>query len=110
MIKKLYYPAFADVTPCRIELAGEINEDGELVPVDVWEGKVNFSQTARRVQDKEGMWAPLSGIVRVGKDIFPGKLSYTGYVTIDNVKMSIVSVSKPRNPDGTVNHTKLELM
>lgn len=110
MIKKLYYPEFADVVPCRVELSGELNEDGELEPVGVWEGKVNYSQTSKRVQDKEGMWVPLSGVVRVKGDIFPAVQAITGTVIINGAKMDITHAAKVRNPDGTVNHTKLELM
>lgn len=110
MIKKLYYPAFADVVPCRVELTGELNEDGELEPAGVWEGKVNFSQTSKRIQDKQGVWVPLTGIVRVKGDIFPEVQSITGTVIINGTKMDISNASKIRNPDGTINHTKLELM
>lgn len=110
MIKKLYYPDFADVTPCRVELAGELNEDGELEPAGVWEGKVNFSQTSKRVQNKDGMWVPLSGVIHVKGDIFPNMSSCAGYAYIDGTKMEISKLDKIRNPDGTINHTRIELM
>ena len=109
MIKKLYYPSFADVTPCKIELAGELNEDGELEPAGVWEGRVNYSQTSKRVQNSDGLWVPLSGVIHVCGDIFPNLPNLAGYAYIEGNKMEIIKLDKVRNPDGTINHTRIEL-
>ena len=76
-----------------------------------WEGKVNFSEKAKRVQDANGRWVQLSGIVHVEGDILGDIPFIRGTCSIDGlVTRSIVSISRPRNPDGSINHTRLELI
>lgn len=110
MIKKLNYPSFFDVTPITIVVTDGLNEDGtekEVLRKDI---KCNFSETTKRVQNKDGLWVSLSGVVHFKGDICPDISNPTGYVIIFGRKIIISNYSRPRNPDGTVNHTKLELM
>ena len=110
MIKKLHYPSFFDVTPVTIIITDGINEDGtekEILRKDI---KCNYSETTKRVQSKDGLWVPLSGIIHFKGDICPDISNPTGYVILFNKKITISNYSRPRNPDGTVNHTKLELI
>ena len=101
MIAKLPYRSVWDVTPCTIRLnAGGYTEDGEPMEAHSWTGKVNFSERAGRIQDKDGVWVKLSGVIHVKGDIVDGY----------GREMKIVSYSRPRNPDGSVNHTRLELI
>lgn len=101
-----------DVTPVEITLLGGIGEDGDNEVLGTWSGKVNYSEKSKRVQNKTGQWILLSATIRVKGDILPGVEFVSGTVKVsgyDTVK-SIVSYTRPRNPDGTVNHTKLELV
>ena len=108
---KLPYPKFADVTPCEITLSGGLSEDGESTVLESWSGKVNFSEKAKRIQDKDGRWVQLSGVIHVGGDILPGVIFTEGTVAIEGYPIrTIVGYARPRNPDGTVNHTRLELI
>lgn len=105
-----YLDAF-DVTPCRIVLQGGMSEDGEPETLGDWQGLVNFSERVRRVQNKDGDWVQLSGVIHVKGDILPGVVFKTGTAEVEGYgKRQIISYTRPRNPDGTVNHTRLELM
>lgn len=110
MIKKLLYPSFFDTVPIDIFLV-KISEDGEEVVDKEWHGLCNFSETNKRVQNSKGLWVHLSGVVHIKGDIFPDvPLITKGYVIFNKQKINIWNASRPRNPDGTVNHTRLELM
>lgn len=108
MLKKLVYPSYFDVTPCTIVMVVQ-GRNGEE-EIDKWEGKCNFSESTKRVQNSDGLWVHLSGVVHICGDIFPTYPKIEGYVIINNQKMVINGATRPRNPDGTVNHTRLELL
>lgn len=111
MAGKLPYPRYADVTPCTIVLHGGMGESGEPAEIARWSGKVNLSEKVKRVQNKDGQWVQLSGVIHVCGDILPGVIFTGGTVSIEGYPLrTIVGYSRPRNPDGTVNHTKLELI
>lgn len=112
MLAKLPYLEQWDVTPAEIVLTGGMSEDGEAEILGAWTGKVNFSEKGRRVQDKDGLWVRLSGVLHVKGDILPGVTFREGTATLagQDKAFMIVSYSRPRNPDGTVNHTRLELI
>lgn len=110
MIKKLLYPSFFDVTPIKVCLI-DVSEEGEEVVIATWEGLCNFSESNKRVQNNKGFWVHLSGVVHIKGDIFPDyPVISKGYVVLNNKKINISHATRPRNPDGTVNHTRLELM
>lgn len=110
MIKKLHYPSFFDVLPITVVITSGLNEDGTEKEVLKKELKCNYSETTRRVQNSQGLWVPLSGIVRFKGDICPEIANPGGYILLNNQKIVINNYVRPRNPDGTVNHTRLELM
>lgn len=108
---KLLYPEKADVTPAHIVMEGETQADGSPSIVQEWEGLVNFSEKAKRVQDSDGRWVQLNGVVHVKGDILRDVPFIRAYCIVDGSQpRSIVSISRPRNPDGTINHTRLELI
>lgn len=110
MIKKLPYYKQWDVTPCEIYLIS-MNEEGEEIIEAEWRGKVNLSETNKRVQDRNGMWVHLSGLINVKGDIFPAITNISqGYAVINGEKINILIGRKRRNPDGSINHTELELL
>ena len=111
MRSKLFYPDWFDVTPAVIEFEGEISKDFSPDNIKTWEGKVNFSETHKRIQDKDGRWVQLSGIVHVKGDILGGiKFTRATCTIAGNVNRNVVAISQPRNPDGSINHTRLELI
>ncbi|NLJ65670.1 MAG: hypothetical protein GX337_09880 [Christensenellaceae bacterium] len=111
MIAKLPYLDAWDVTPCEIVLHGGLGDDGGPEEVGRWKGLVNFSEKARRVQDKDGQWVKLAGVIHVKGDILPGVQFTEGTAKIEDFPArKIIGYSRPRNPDGSVNHTRLELI
>lgn len=110
MIKKLHYPPFFDVLPITIVITGGVQEDGTEKEILRKNIKCNYQETTKRVQNSQGLWVPLSGVVRFKGDICPEISNPSGYVIINNQKIVISNYSRPRNPDGTVNHSRLELM
>lgn len=108
---KLRYPEWADVTPAKIVLEGESTLTGEPEVLQEWEGLVNFSEKAKRVQDSDGRWVQLAGVVHVKGDILRDVPFIRGTCTIEGYRTrTITAINRPRNPDGTVNHTRLELV
>lgn len=111
-LKKLPYFDFWDNVPAKIILTDGLDEDGEPKEVAKWQGLVNFSEKAKRIQNKDGLWVKLSAVIHIKGDILPGVVFNGGTVTVTGYSntFEIVSYSRPRNPDGTVNHTRLELI
>lgn len=108
-MKLPYFKELWDVIDATITLYGGLGEDGGPEIAGSWTGKVNLSEKVRRVQDRDGQWIALSGVVRVGGDVLPDVQFDNGEVTIGDVTHQIVSYSRPRNPDGSVNHTRIEM-
>ncbi|MBP5261267.1 MAG: hypothetical protein J6Z43_03965 [Clostridiales bacterium] len=113
MLRKLRYPEFADVTSCSIVFTGGPSQFGDDSVLSTCEGKVNWSEKAQKVQDKDGNWIKLSGVIHVGKDLLDGIADDVtgGRVTIAGlINREINAINRPRNPDGTVNHTRIEVI
>lgn len=106
---KLPYLKQWDVTPCTVRLFHGVGEDGGPELAGSWTGNVNYSEKVRRVQDRDGQWIALSGVLHIEGDILPDVQFDNGEVTIGDVTHRIVSYSRPRNPDGTVHHTRIEM-
>lgn len=99
-----------DVIPCEITLLGGLDDDGAPIVVGSWSGKCNFSEKVRRVQNKDGQWVSLAGVLHMKGDILPGVEFSSGLAAVAHGREHIIAgYSRPRNPDGTVNHTRIEL-
>lgn len=111
MIAKLPYFESWDVTPCSITLSAGLDDDGAPEVTGQWEGLVNFSEKAKRVQDQDGQWIRLAGVIHVKGDILPGIQFQEGTARVEGYpERKIIGYYRPRNPDGSVNHTRLELI
>jgi len=111
MVGKLEYPDWADVVPATIVLDGEPTEDGSDPTGTTWTGNVNLSEGGKRVQDADGRWISLACVIHVKGDIFPGVDFKGGRVTVGAYSdRTIINYKRPRNPDGTVNHTRIEVI
>ena len=111
-IKKLPFPDWLATTDYSLSLNAEgISEDGEPVSsVDVV-GKCIFSEKSRRIIDSEGKQITLIGKVIIEGDIAPSLKSVSdGVITINGKEYEIYSGARPRNPDGSIHSTQLELM
>ncbi len=71
----------------------------------------NYQDSAKVVLTKEKKEVQLTGIALFRGDIAPGvAVISSGTVTIFGEKREIVRGIKARNPDGTVNYCRLEVM
>lgn len=108
MLGKLPFPKWILVTPVKIYQT-YTNEDGEPVESLIYDGLCNYSEKSKQTLDAERRLVTLSGKVIVEGDINLGKL-IEGYVQVGEIKKDIFRTSRPRNPDGSVFSTELELM
>ena len=135
-IKKLPFPNWLLNTDCTITLNSEgVGRNGEPIVAVTWTGKCIFSEKEKTVIDAEGKKTVLLGEVIVKGDIAPDLKSISdGQITISDVVyvngelfINSVPVSdgkisingkpykihkgyRPRNPDGSIHHTKFEVM
>lgn len=109
MLKKLLYPSFFDVSPVVVYQT-KLGRSGEEEVIAQWEGLCNYSESNKRVQNDQGLWVHLSGVIHIKGDIFPDHPVITGYVVFNGQKLTIAGATRPRNPDGSINHTRLELI
>jgi len=108
MLGKFPFPEWILNTPLKIYQT-ELSEDGEPVPSPLFDGKAFYEEKTRQVLDKERKLVTLSGKVICKGDINPGKL-IEGYVQVGDAKKDIFKASRPRNPDGTVFSTEMDLI
>lgn len=98
-------------TPCEVTISTEdIDEDGAPVLGASFSGLCNFQSVAKTIRKPDATLVSINGIVLIDGDIAPNLAEIaSGYVAVFGLRRSIVSGSKCRNPDGTVNYTRLEL-
>lgn len=110
-IKKLPFPKELAVIDYELSLNIEgISEDGEPMSALTKKGKCIFSEKAKRVIDSDGKQIELLGRVIIEGDIAPSLPSVSdGAISINGRTYEIHTGSRPRNPDGTVHHTLLEV-
>lgn len=109
----LPFPDFFLNTPsCTVVLYEEaLAEDGSPVAAVTWSGAVNFSEKSKTTLSADGKAVALQGKVVCKGDIAPTlKTLSNGAVTIATKTYMVYRASRPRNPDGTVHHTTLELL
>ena len=108
-MQKLPYP-YTDKTPVEVILTDGINRDGKPKEVFRYIGSCTFSEKAKYTRNPDGKLIQLEGAIYIGKDIAPTQNLIEGSVIISNREYKIYKSSRPRNPDGSVHHTKLELI
>lgn len=88
-----------------------ISEDGEPLKAIEIDIKCNYQDKAKTVLTAEQKLVRVEGTALIPGDIAPGISSISsGEVNVFGIKRSIYKGEKARNPDGTVNYTKLELI
>lgn len=87
------------------------DDDGTFAEIQVSENtKFYFSSKVKKVYDAEKHLITLQGTLVAEGDLFPGEIIGTGTATKDNQQYIIHSVQRPKNIDGSVYLTILELM
>lgn len=89
-----------------------LSEEGEpLASLNLKNQKCRFVEKTKIIISSDGKKVELIGKVILLGDIAPDiKKISGGEVIINDSKYEIYQASRPRNPDGTVHHTSLELM
>ena len=98
---------------CDVELYQEgLSEEGEpLTSLELKNQKCRFVEKTKIIISSDGKKVELIGKVILLGDIAPKiKKISGGQVRINDLEYEIYQGSRPRNPDGTVHHTTLELM
>lgn len=110
------YPCLVDKRFCKTDIRVEItpegvNKYGEPFESTVIDAKCNYQDTAKTVLTAEKVLVQLSGIALFPGDIAPDLPTLSGgTATVYGVERTIFKGTKARNPDGTVNYSKLELI
>ena len=110
MWPKLVPPALCK-TPAKVSIeTGGTDEDGAPIPALVVEAKCNYQSSGKVVLAADKREVQLSGVCLFDGDLAPELPELTGgTVEVAGGMYKLFRGSKARNPDGTVNYTRLEL-
>ena len=96
---------------CKVSITDTVpSEDGDFPVLLVYEGKCNLSEKSKTVRSTDGSYVRLSCVLYIRGDIAPDLSQFTGRAEVNGKEMLIETVDRPRNPDGTVHHTRLGLI
>lgn len=98
-------------TDIHVVLYGEdLSENGAPIIALEDDFKCNWQDNAKQVLTPQKQMIQISGTALFNKDIAPGlSVISGGYVEILGEKRNIYKGTKARNPDGSVNYTRLDL-
>lgn len=97
-------------TPCVVVLTDGTGEDGAPKEVARLLLKCNWQDKPKQVLNAERQLIQLGGVALFDGDIAPQVDVLAGTAEIYGKEWTIHLGSKCRNPDGSVNYTRLELM
>lgn len=110
------YPCLVDKRFCKTDIHVEVtpegvNKYGEPRDPVLIDAKCNYQDTAKTVVTAEKVLVQLTGIALFPGDIAPDLETLSGGTArVYGVQRAIFKGTKARNPDGSVNYSKLELM
>lgn len=107
---KLVPPALC-TTAAKVRIdTGGTDEDGAPIPALEIEAKCNYQSCGKVVLTADKREVLLSGVCLFDGDLTPELPELTGgKVTVAGDAYKLLRGTKARNPDGTVNYTRLEL-
>lgn len=110
-IKEFPFPDWLLNTDYSLVLNQEgISEDGGPLEAIKSSGKCIFSEKAKRIIDADGKQITLLGKVIIKGDIAPSLKNVSdGVITINSNNYEIHAGYRPKNPNGTIHHTKFEI-
>lgn len=98
-------------TPVLVYREDGLNRDGSPKRTVIFEGKCFYSEKTKYKITAEKQLITLSGEVLFNGDIAPDTDVINGEVQLlSGIRRIIYSSEKAKNPDGTVNYTRLELI
>lgn len=108
---KLPYLKQWDNAECTVSITDtKPSENGDFPVVATYSGGCNLSEKARTVRGTNGEYVRLSSTIHIKGDIAPTLDTFSGKVLVNGKEMLIETADRPRNPDGTVHHTRLGLI
>lgn len=97
--------------PVKVYRTDGLNRDGSPKQKIIFEGKCFFSEKTKQRITAEKQIITLSGEALFNGDITPDTDIIEGEIQVlSGVRRKIYASQKCRNPDGTVNYTRLELI
>ena len=110
------YPCLVLKSMCRTPVSGTVNREGygnfgEPLAGISFAADCNYQDVTKTVYTSQKKLVESHATVLFPGDICPGIPTISGgTVTVLGMEREIASGCKARNPDGTVNYTKLELI
>ena len=110
------YPSLVRKEHCRIPIrvsleSEDLNDDGAAEVIFEKDLSCNYQNSSKKVLNGQKEYVQISGVALFNGDIAPDISDISiGSVVVFGEKRRIASGRKCRNPDGTVNYTRLELM
>ena len=110
------YPCLVPQRLCRTDIHVEIGQEGldkygEPLPKITLDLKCNFQDRAKTIFTERKKLVQITGTALFPGDIAPQLATISGgTVTVFGVQRRIAQGSKSRNPDGSVNFCKLEVL
>jgi len=103
--------SFTESTAVSVVVNAEgIDEDGAPVEAAAYSGNCNYQDVAKRVVTSDKVEVELTGVAYFDGDIMPHLAVISGgTVKVNGEERKIVQGMKARNPDSTVNYTRLDL-
>ena len=110
------YPCLVEKRLCKTPVIVEIEQEGpnkygEPLESAIIKDMCNYQDSAKAILTAEKKRIQLSGTALFPGDIAPDLPSITsGTVTVNKVTRRIFRGEKARNPDGTVNYTRIDIV
>ena len=103
--------SFTESTAISVKVIAEgLDEDGAPITAATYSGSCNYQDVAKRVVTSDKVEVELTGVAYFDGDIMSDLAVISGgKVTVNGETRTIVQGMKARNPDGTVNYTRLDL-
>lgn len=105
---RLVPPGLCNV-PVKVYRVTGTGEDGAPLRELIFDGKCNFDEKLRQTLTADKRLIRLEGTALFDGDLCPGQ-ELTGEAELGARTYQIYRAGRCRNPDGTVNYTRLELM
>lgn len=98
-------------TPIAVCREDGLNRDGSPKRTVIFEGKCNYSEKTYQRMTADKQIITLNAVALFNGDIAPDVDNIEGEVNVlSGIHRRIYASQKCRNPDGTVNYTRLELI
>jgi hypothetical protein len=108
---KFPYLSQWDNAECKVLITNtKPSENGDFPVLSTYEGGCNLSEKSRTVRSTDGQYLRLASVLHIKGDIAPDMPEFSGSAVVNGITRKIETVDRPRNPDGTVHHTRLGLI